>query len=138
LEKKNQTAYLVKSLKRLVEEGGSENYIILGLRSKNIFIEIYGKYGVPEIYCEVVANEKSIKKYKLMLSLGFRLPGQDVSDLSEFDDELEEKNFFANFFIQCIEDYKRIANLIFFIFYEIFELDASTIFDFKIILSKFD
>lgn len=132
----DQEAYLKESLKRITSEAGQHNYLIMGVRAEDIFIQIIAQKGSPYIYIEAVANPQSIKKTKEMINLGFKLPGDDVKDEDLLVDDPSDFNFSGTFSIYPEDALNETVNIIFKVFYDIYEVSPIIEFDFKVILEK--
>lgn len=133
---RDQEAYLKESLKRITSEAGQHNYLIMGVRSENIYIQIIGQKGSPYIYVEAVANPLSIKKTQEMIELGFKLPGDDIKEEDLLVDDPADCNFSGSFSIYPEESLDQTVNTIFNVFFEIYEISPTIEFDFKLILEK--
>jgi hypothetical protein len=130
-----QETYLKESLKRITTEAG-QNYIMMGVRSENIYVQIQASNGLPYIYLEAVNNPLAIEKTKRMLDLGFKLPGDDIKEEELLVDDPSDYNFCRTFSIFPEESLQNAADTIFRVFYEIYEISPTIEFDFKVILEK--
>jgi hypothetical protein len=108
----------------------------MGVRSENIYIQIIAQNGLPNIYAEAVANSLSIEKTKKMLEFGFKLPGEDIKDEELLLDDPADYNFSRTFSIFPEQALQDTVDLIFQVFFEVYEIPPDVEFDFKVILEK--